>query len=118
MSEETRPTLEAFLAAPAATVAAVAPPTAMWAPGGTRRQGAREGVPLDEAYVDWSGPPLLDNLALFFRLGIQHLILLGLGPNQFADAGRYAERVVAWTIRGLAGAPMIAEYRRRNWRVR
>jgi hypothetical protein len=118
MAEETRPTLEDFLAAPDAVVAAVAPVTAAYAPSGSRRQATIEGVPIDERYMEWSRPQMVENLALFFRLGVRHLIVPVLGPNQFIEGGLYGEQIIDWCIRGLAGPEMVHEYQRRGWRAR
>lgn len=107
-----------FLAAPVATVAAVAPPTAIWAPGGSRRRAVLEGIPLDEAYIEWSRHLWLDCVALFFQLGIRHLILPILGPRQLTEVGVYGERILHWTIQGVAGPAMLADYRQRGWRAR
>ena len=107
-----------FLAAPLETVAAVAPPTVIWSPGGTRRRAVLEGITIDDTYLEWGRRHMLDGIALFFRFGIRHLILPILGPHQLTEAGPYGERILHWTIQGMAGPTMLAEYRQRNWRAR
>src|SRR5436190_11544686 len=112
------PDYTAFLAAPPETVAAVAPPTAVYAVSGSRRRAAMAGIPLDKSYVDWSRPQLVEQIALFFRLGIRHLLVPALGPHQFVEGGLYGEQIIAWCIDVLAGPLMVEEYRQRGWRAR
>src|ERR1044071_9115801 len=75
-------TRDEFLAAPAATVASVAPTTAIWAPGGSRRRAVLEGIPLDETYPEGSRRQMLDGMALFFDLGVRKKR----GPCRLASA--------------------------------
>lgn len=98
MTEPTNiPSLEAFLAAPAAEVAAVAPATAIFAAAGTRRRAALERIP-PETYSEWAIQGLGQNAAIFFRLGIRHLIVPLLSPGQIAEGGEYGQKVVSWVI--------------------
>ena len=106
------------MSAPDAAVAGVAPATLIWAPGGTRRRATIEGVPLDERYIAWARGHLVENVALFFRLGVQHLIVPILGPRQMAEEGLYGERLIAWIGGALAGPLACAEYQQRGWRAR
>lgn len=118
MAQNAVPERATFLAAPAAVVAAVAPATAVWAFGGTRRRAVMAGIPLDETYIEWSRPQMVENIDLFFRLGIRHLLVPVLGPNQTAEVGLYGERIIAWIVQSLAGPTMLDAYRQRGWRVR
>lgn len=118
MSQQAVPDRATFLAAPDAVVAAVAPTTAVWALGGTRRRAAMEGIPLDESYMEWSRKQLVEDIGLFFSLGIRHLVVPSLGPNQTAEVGAYGEQIIAWMIQSLTGPAMLADYRRRGWRAR
>jgi hypothetical protein len=118
MAESAVPERATFLAAPAEVVAAVAPPTAVWALGGTRRRATIAGIPLDESYIEWSRREMITAIALFFQLGVRHLIVPSLGPNQTAEVGRYGKEIIAWTIEALTGPTMLEEYRRRGWRAR
>jgi hypothetical protein len=118
MSQNPVPDRATFLAAPDAVVAAVAPATAVWALGGTRRRAAMEGIPLDETYMEWSRRQLVEDIELFVRLGIRHLLVPSLGPNQTAEVGRYGEQIITWIIESLTGPAMLADYRQRGWRAR
>jgi hypothetical protein len=118
MSQSAPPDRAAFFAAPEAEVAAVAPATVVYAAGGTRRVAARAGIALDEAYIAYTRTHLVENLALFFRLGVRHVIVPCLGPRQLVEAAPYGERIIDWCIEALSGAEMLADYRRLGWRAR
>ncbi len=118
LEEPIVPDRATFLTAPDTEVAAVAPATAVWILSGTRRRAAMEGIPLDDTYIEWSRKQMVENISIFFRLGIRHLIMPSFGPNQMAEGGQYGERILDWAIQALAGPTMLAEYRRRGWRAR
>ena len=118
MAQSAVPDRATFLAAPAEVVAAVAPPTVVWALGGTRRRATMEGIPLDETYMEWSRPQMVACARLFFDLGVRHLIIPSLGPHQLTEVGAYGAQIIAWTIRALAGPAMLADYRQHGWRAR
>jgi hypothetical protein len=118
MTQSAPPDRAAFLAAPDAEVAAIAPATVVYAAGGTRRVAAQAGITLDEAYIEYTRAQLVENLALFFRLGVRHVIVPCLGPRQLFEAAPYGERIIEWCIQALSGPDMRAEYHRRGWRAR
>ena len=119
MSVDNPPSLEEFLAAPPETVARVAPATAVYAPGGTRRSATLAGVPLtDDSYIQWVRPQLIENIALFFRLGVQHLIIPSIGPRNFQEGGVYGRRLVSWLADVVAGPAMLADYKTHGWQGR
>jgi hypothetical protein len=113
------PSLDAFLAAPAEQIAAIAPETAIYAVGGTRRRAAMDGVPLDtNAYPTSTLAHLCETAALFFRLGVKNIILPSLGPRQYAEQGSYGKHLLGWISEHLLGPTMLARYRQHGWRVR
>lgn len=112
------PDREAFLTAPDAVVAAVAPATALWIMGGTRRRAVMEGIPLNTSYIEWSRQQMLESLRLFFRLGVRHLIVPTFGPHQMVEVGEYGANILTWALQALAGPAMVEEYRREGWRAR
>lgn len=113
------PALDAFLAAPAEQVARVAPPTVIFAVGGTRRSAALAGVaPGSDAYARLSRERMVACFEQFFRLGVSHLFTSVLRPGQLAEVGRYRERLMSWIDWGLAGPEALADYSRLGWRVR
>jgi hypothetical protein len=113
------PNLEAFLAAPSEDVAAVAPKTIIFAPGGTRRRAALAGIsPQSEAYAHWSRRQMIDCCARWFEHGVEHLFMNVLRPAQLAEIGYYRSRVLNWLDWGLAGDDALADYARNGWRVR
>jgi hypothetical protein len=118
MTQSAPPDRAAFLAAPDAEVAASAPATVVYAAGGTRRVAAQAGITLDEAYIEYTRAQLVENLALFFRLGVRHVIVPCLGPRQLFEAAPYGERIIEWCIQALSGPDMRTEYHRRGWRAR
>jgi hypothetical protein len=115
----TTPTLDEFLHAPLEQVAAVAPTTLIYAPGGTRRQAALAGIgPDSDAYPRWSAEHMRADTALLFQYGVRHVFMTILQSPQFAEVGRYRERLMAWLAEGVAGNEALADYARHGWRVR
>ena len=55
---------------------------------------------------------------LFFRFGVRHIFNTLIRPNQFAEVGRYRERLLDWLDWGVAGPEALADYARLGWRVR
>ena len=87
--------LEDFLAAPIEQVAAAAPATMIFAPGGTRRRAALAGIsPQSEAYAQWSREQMIACCGRWFEHGIRHLFMNILRPAQLAETGRYRERLL------------------------
>jgi hypothetical protein len=119
MSLDGVPALEAFLAAPAEQVAQVAPPTVIFAVGGTRRSAALAGIaPGSDEYAHLSRERMVSCLAQFYHLGVRHLFTSVLRPGQLAEVGRYRQRLLSWLDWGLAGPEALEDYRRLGWRVR
>jgi hypothetical protein len=120
MEDDTRtPSLDAFLDAPASQVARVAPPTVIFAVGGTRRSAELSLVASDsEEYARFSRERMVRCFDSFFQLGVRHLFTSVLRPGQLDEVGRYRERLVGWMDWGLAGAEALDDYQRRGWRVR
>jgi hypothetical protein len=113
------PDLAAFLSAPEHEVAAVAPSTVVYTPGGTRRAAALAGIkPGSDHYATWSRQQAIARFDLFFRMGVKHLFTNALAPSQLAEVGPYRDRVIAWTIDGLIGSEALQDYARHGWRVR
>ena len=106
------PTLEEFLAAPDAEVAAVAPATAIFAAAGTRRRAALEHIP-PEQYSEWAIKGLGENAAIFFRLGIRHLVIPTLSPGLIAEGGDYGKNIINWVIDQARG-PTLQQIAERN----
>ncbi|HWQ12743.1 MAG TPA: hypothetical protein VNL77_08085 [Roseiflexaceae bacterium] len=119
MSLNLPPSLEAFLAAPLDDVRAVAPATAIYAVGGTRRQAVLAGIAADgDDYPRFSFERLLDSLSTLFRCGVRHAIVTILQSPQMAEVGRYRERLMHWLAEGTSSREALAAYRARGWRVR
>jgi hypothetical protein len=118
-SPTTIPTLDDFLAAPLADVAAVAPPTAVISVNGTRRSAALDGIrPHTDEFVTWSQPSLLTYMDLLFTHGVRHVFAAAIIAPNMAEFGTYRERFLRLTEHGLASPEMLEEYARRGWRVR
>lgn len=113
------PLLEDFLAAPTEQIAAVAPATLIFAPGGTRRGAALAGIaPQSDEYARWSREQMIACAQRFFALGVRHLFMSIMRPRQLAEVGRYRERLLDWIDWGVAGPEALADYRRHGWRAR
>ncbi|NJN15311.1 MAG: hypothetical protein HC822_02930 [Oscillochloris sp.] len=113
------PDLETFLQAPREVIAALMPPTLVYAQGGTRRDAALHGVdPSDDGYADWSQQRMITTMDLLFNYGVQHIFTIAAAPSQFAEVGRYREKLIGWIVEGLAGAAAIRRWRELGWRIR
>lgn len=119
MSAE-RPSRDEFLASAPAEVASVAPDTLIFSAGGTRRHATFEGIsPESDDFFRWSQHQIVGCLDLMFGHGVQHIFSFTASPNQFRETTPgYRDRLMDWIERGTAGDRMLAEYKRRGWRVR
>ncbi|HUS17643.1 MAG TPA: hypothetical protein VM536_21820, partial [Chloroflexia bacterium] len=114
-----RPSEAAFLTADASTIAAVAPQTMVYAPGGTRRDAALAGIGGNgREFARWSRARMLGFVEMVFRHGVQHLFTGVITPNQWREVGSYRDQLLGWVAEGLAGPDALAEYAARGWRVR
>ena len=121
MSEGTdrRPSLEQFLAAPPADVANVMPETIVYITGGTRRSAVLAGISSQsDEYARWTRERMISCFELLFRFGAQHIFTTMIRPGQFAEIGRYRDRLLDWLDWGLTGPEALADYARLGWRVR
>lgn len=118
--DNSRPSLQAFLAAPAAEVAAVAPQSMIYSVSGTRRGAALAGkLDRGQEYVQWSRQRMLSCLDLIFGHGVRHVIMPVITPSQFMEATpAYREHLWDWLEDGLAGPQALAAYQARDWQVR
>lgn len=110
------PTLEAFLSAPDAEVAAVAPATAIFAAAGTRRRAVLERVP-PEQYSEWAIKGLGENAAIFFQLGIRHLVIPTLSPGLIAEEGDYGKHITRWVVHQTTGPALQSIAQQHGFRV-
>ncbi|MFL5802898.1 MAG: hypothetical protein ACJ8CR_14300 [Roseiflexaceae bacterium] len=106
LSTTTIPTLEDFLAAPLADIAAVAPPTVAISVNDARSNAALDGItPRIDEFAAWPQPSLPAYIDLLFTNGVRHVFAAAsISPNM-AD-------------QGLASPEMLEDYARRGWRVR
>ncbi len=108
-----------FLAAPAPAIRWAAPASMVYAAAGTRRAAALAGIASDsEAYAQWSRAQMIDACALIFAHGVRHLFTILATPGQFAEVGRYRDRLLEWIKWGVAGPEALADYQALGWRVR
>lgn len=121
MSDDSGATLSQaeFLAAPARALRWAAPASMVYAAAGTRRAAALAGIASDgEAYAQWSRAQMIDACTLIFAHGVRHLFTILATPGQFAEVGRYRDRLLAWIKWGVAGPEALADYQALGWRVR
>jgi hypothetical protein len=117
---EPYPSLDEFLAGPVEQVAKVAPPSIVFAPGGTRRDAVFAGLPAQgDDYARWHRTKMLDCFGLMFDHGIQHIFMALLIEKQYKEkTPDYKERIIDWIDWGISGEESLADYDRRGWRVR
>ena len=119
MNLDAYPSLEAFLAAPAATVADVAPATMLFTAGGTRRAAALAGIsPESDAFPGWVRDQLFNSVGLLFRSGVQHIFMVAFAPTEFKEEGAHRALFDNWIDWVLAGPDSLSHYNRLGWRVR
>lgn len=119
MKVERVPTLKDFLSAPIETVAKVAPMTAVYGAGGTRRRAVFEGIePWSDEFVNWARTRILSCIDLMFRHGIRNLFVTTLTPDNFREVNRYQAQLLERTHWFIAGDETLCDYRRHGWRVR
>ncbi|MDX1687506.1 MAG: hypothetical protein R3248_05945 [Candidatus Promineifilaceae bacterium] len=118
--DELKPTLEEFQESALETVRAVAPPTLIFAAGGTRRGAALAGVsPQSDDYARWSRERMMSCFDLIFRHGVQHIFTFAIVNSQFEEVTEgYREKLISWVDWGLAGPEALREYDDLGWRVR
>jgi hypothetical protein len=115
----TIPTLEGFLDAPLADIAAIAPPTVIISVNGTRRSAALEGLtPHTDEFVEWSRPQLLACMGLLFAHGVRHIIAPAIVSPNMVEFDTYRQRFLHMVEQGLASPAMLESYARLGWRVR
>lgn len=113
------PSLETFLAAPSEVVAQTAPAAMVYAPGGTRRQAAFNGLsPWSDNYFRWARQATIGCFDLIFQTGVRHLFSPTLTPGNFAEVNVYRDKLLQWVEWGVAGPDALEDYARRGWRVR
>jgi hypothetical protein len=119
MSARPIPTLAEFLAAPIEEVARVAPQTAVYAAGGTRRRAVLEGIePWSDAFLHWARQRLLSRIDMLFRHGIRNLFITTFTPENFREVNRYQAQMMQRLDWFVAGPETLADYKHFGWRVR
>lgn len=119
MATESYPSLEEFLSAPLAEVAAVAPTTMIYAPGGTRRSAVFHGIePWSDAYVRWAQAKSMLCIDLIFQHGVRYLLTPALTPGNLREVNQYSKQVFQMADWVLAGPESLAAYAENRWRVR
>lgn len=117
---EAIPTWETFRDAPDEQIAAVAPQTAVFSAGGTRRAAALAGIAANrDDYAVWAREQNLRTFDLLFRHGVQHIIAAAITQNQLNETTPiYRERLLQWTAWGMSGSEALTDYKRLGWKVR
>jgi hypothetical protein len=113
------PSLEEFINAPIEQVLRVAPATAIYAAGGTRRSAALAGItPHTDEYANWLRGEMLSFMELLFSHGLRHVFAPTIISPNVVEFAHYRERFLGWVVQNLVGAEALADYARRGWRVR
>src|SRR5690606_30595007 len=117
---EAIPDWNTFLAAPEEQVAAIAPETAVFSAGGTRRAAALAGISAQsDAYVQWAREQNLQTFDLLFRHGVKHVVAAAITQNQLNETTPiYRDRLLEWTAWGMCGREALTDYQRLGWKVR
>ena len=115
----TIPTQDEFLAAPVEAVAAVAPRSMVYAPGGTRRSATFAGiVPWSAEHVRESQNRFVECLDVIFRYGVEHVFspMIMVGHAKEVDD---IERQLIVRVGEFAADPYLQDMvRRRGWQIK
>jgi hypothetical protein len=119
MNMDSVPSLEQFLTAPIDEVVKVAPATAIYAAGGTRRRAAFESIePWSDEFMQWARQRILGRIDLLFRHGIRNVIVNVFSPDNYKEVNRYREQLLERAKWVVAGDESLLDYGRWGWRVR
>jgi hypothetical protein len=111
---------EEFLVAHPEQYTHLAPKTMIFAAGGTRRRAVLAGIdPTSDEYPRWSFFQMVTCFDLFFQHGVRHLITHAIIPSQYQEVTRgYRDNLIKWVAWNLSNPDALAEFERRNFRVR
>ena len=119
MNNEKIPDFNAFLHAPVEQIMPLAPPSVVFAAGGSRRAAVLDGVAPESAdYIEWARKQLIASVELLFRYGVDHVFTIAMTPDNFRETGAYPELLRRSLDAGLAGPQALADYARLGCRVR
>jgi hypothetical protein len=113
------PTQDEFLAAPLETVAAVAPPSIVYAPGGTRRSAMFAGVkPWSQEYLRRGEDGVAACLDIIFRHGVQHVFMPAVMVGHANEVDDVEQQLIK-QMSALIGDPYLLNLVNKNgWRLR
>lgn len=119
MTTNMNPSFDAFLAAPREVVSKIAPPSVVYAPGGTRRQAAFLDLePWSKEYTYWSLKQTIKNLDLLFSHGVRHVFSPLIISKHLLEVNRYRHNLFQLATWYVAGAEAISHYQEFGWKVR
>lgn len=113
------PTIDEFMAASVDTVAAVAPRSMVYAPGGTRRSATFAGIePWSAEYIRETQDRFAACLEVLFRNGVEHvftpMIMVG-HTNEVDDVG---QQLIVLTGKFATDPHLLGIARNRGWRIK
>lgn len=113
------PTQDEFLAAPLDDVAAVAPRSMVYAPGGTRRSAMFAGVePWSTEYVRLGHEGITKCIDLIFRHGVEHVFTPAVMAGHAQEVGAIEQKLFKTMSSFLADPHLLALVRGYGWRMR
>jgi hypothetical protein len=113
------PTEAEFLAAPVAAVAALAPKTIVYAPGGTRRSATISGVePWSEAYMYAGQDGITACLDVIFRYGVEHVFTPMIMFGHANEVDDIEQELIIPMGRFVTHERLLGLFREYGWRVR
>jgi hypothetical protein len=117
-------TEEEFLAAPVEIIAAVAPRSMVYAPGGTRRSATFAGIkPWSEEYIRVGQEEYMACLEIIFRYGVENVFMPTLMATHTSEVGTtqadaIEQRLILPMARLATNARLLAACREHGWRLR
>lgn len=113
------PTLGEFMAAPVEIVAAVAPRSMVYAPGGTRRSATFAGiVPWSAEHVRETQNRFVDCLEVIFRYGVEHVFTPMIMVGHIKEVEGAEKHLIVRMGDFATDSHLVDMFEKRGWRIK
>jgi hypothetical protein len=116
---EVTPSQEEFITAPLEMIAAVAPRSLLYAPGGTRRSAAFAGVePWSKEYLRLGQDGIVRCLEVIFRHGVEHVFTPSIMVGHANEVENIEQQLIIPMGRFVTNPRLLQLCRERGWRMK
>src|SRR5262245_60227002 len=113
------PTQAEFLAAPIKAVSTVAPRSMVYAPGGTRRSAAFDGIePWSAEYIALGQLSIVACLDIIFSYGVEHVFTPMLMMGHTNEVEDIEQQLILPLARYVTDPRLIGLFQERGWRLK